>query len=90
MAKSENLWMKKLTADDLGLGKTSAEIMGSFFECMGKVLGGSYRRIQIAFNSACGKKFTATFYQCGSMATNSKKFIRIDVQHERIDGRRKF
>jgi len=88
--QGEKIRMKKLTADELGLGNIATEQMGSFFECMEKVLVGAYRRIQIDFSSACGEWFTATFYRCGSMSKDSKKFLRIDVKKHEIDGRKKF
>jgi hypothetical protein len=81
----EKLRTKRLSVDDLNLAEVPILEMSNFFVCLGKVLDGSYRRIQVDFKDGNGKAYTATFYLCGSMQKVSKKFVRIDVKKSDFD-----
>jgi hypothetical protein len=60
------------------IGNVSYPEMMAFFDSLGKVIDGRYRRLQIDFKSKDGKCFTATVYQCG--ATAVRRFVRIDLK----------
>jgi hypothetical protein len=62
----------------LDIGAVSYPEMLLFFDSLGKVIDGSYRRLQIDFKSKDGKCFTATVYQCGS--SRARCFVRIDLK----------
>lgn len=60
-------------------GKVSYLEMLAFFDSLGKIIDGSYRRLTMDFRSKAGDCYTATAYQ-SRVGSSSRKFVRIDIK----------